>query len=85
MKRAAEISSERFREVFNETCRQGPFRDMIIESSMCKRRRYLLPPLPNDAEDFSKVIAASPFIHLYPETVKHDGAVAIGKLPKTES
>ena len=81
MKRAAETSSERLREVFNETCREDPFRNMIsfqeIESSMCKRRRCLLPSLPKDATDFSEVIVASPFRHLYRGTVKHDGAVAV--------
>ena len=29
LKRAAETSSERLREVFNETCREDPFRNMI--------------------------------------------------------
>ena len=48
-----------------------------IESSKCKRRRCLLRPLPKDAGDFSKVIVASPFTHLYRGTVKHDGAVAV--------
>ena len=71
LKRAAETSSERLREVFNETCREDPLKNMItfqqIESSMCKRRRCLFPPLPKDAEDFSKLIVASPFTHLYRE------------------
>ena len=48
-----------------------------IESSMCKRRRCLFPPLPKDAEDFSKLIVASPFTHLHRGTVNHDGAVAV--------
>ena len=81
LKRAAETTSERLREVFNETCREDPLKKMIsfqqIESSMFKRRRCLFPPLPKDAEDFSKLIVASPFTHLYRGTVIHDGAVAV--------
>ena len=81
LKRAAEISSERLREVFNETCREEPFNNMVtfrhIESSMCKRRRRLLPPLPKDAGDFTQLIVKSPFAHLYRGSVNHDGAVAV--------
>ena len=81
MKRAAETSSERLRQVFNETCREDPdnisvtFRQM--ENSMCKRRRKLLPPLPMNPEDFCHLIPDSQFVHLCKGSVNNDGAYAI--------
>ena len=84
LKRAAETSSERLREIFNETCQEDPLKNMIsfqqIESSMCKRRRYLFQPLPKDAEDFSKLTVASPFTHLYRGIVNHDGVLTLYNL-----
>ena len=81
LKRAAETSSERLRQVFNETCREDPanisvtFRQM--ESSMCKRRRKLFPPLPLNPEDFCQLIPDSPFVHLFKGSVNSGGAYAV--------
>ena len=81
LKRAAETSSERLRQVFNETCRQDPAKISVtfrqMESSMCKRRRKLLPPLPLNPENFCHLIPDSPFVHLFKGSVNSDGAYAV--------
>ena len=67
--------------MFNETCREDPanisvtFRQM--ESSMCKRRRKLLPPLPLNPEDFCQLIVDSLFVHLCKRSVNSGGEYAV--------
>ena len=81
LKRAAETSSERLRQVFNETCREDPANISVtsrqMESIMCKRRRKLLPPLPLIPGDFCQVIPDSPFVHLCKGSVNSGGAYAV--------
>ena len=79
MKRSAECDSEKLREVFNNTYWGNPASTLVsfqeIESSMCKRRRKLLPHLPKDIQDFCQLIVESPYSHLYKASVNINGVI----------
>ena len=81
LKRAVDDSSDRLREVFNETCRNDPCSSLVtfrqMESSICKRRRKMYPRLPLDPEDLCQLIHDSPFVHLYRGSVCSEGSYTV--------
>ena len=58
IKRAAAVSTDNLREVFNDECRNSSAGSSIsfkqLESTLCKRRRLDLPKLPSSPEEFSQ-------------------------------
>ena len=48
-----------------------------MESSMCKRRRKMFPPLPMDAQDLCQLIIDFPFVHLYRESAYSERSYVI--------
>ena len=47
-----------------------------MESSLCKRRRKMVPPLHLDPQDFCLLIYCSPFVHLYRGFLCSEGSYA---------
>ena len=65
LKRAAAVSTDNLRDIFNDECRSSSVGSSIsfkqLESTLCKRRRLDLPKPPSSSEDFSQILLNSPF------------------------
>ena len=81
IKRAAEVSSENLREVFNTECRNSPGASSLtfknMQSTLSKRRKLQVPKLPSSAEEFDELLAHSPYSSNYRLTIKDGSDIAV--------
>ena len=76
LKRAAETSSDRLRDVFDDTCRNDPEAIQISYRNtrciMSKRRKLQIPGMPKSADEFSELLLHSRFSNIHKVTVRVD-------------
>ena len=81
IKRAAEVSTENLREVFNKECRNSPGASSLtfkmIEKTLSKRRKLQIPKLPSSPEEFDELLVQSLYSGNYRLTVKEGSEVAV--------
>ena len=81
IKRAAELSTDNLREVFNIECRdsqEGSFLTLKkLESTLVKRRRLQLPKLPSTPEDLDELLLNSPYSSNHRVTIREGNEVAV--------
>ena len=81
IKRKAENSTTKLRELFNECCRESDAASSVtfrsLESSMYKRRRILQPKLPSSALEFDSFMQESQYYTNHIQTIIYKDQVAV--------
>ena len=79
LKRAAETSSDRLRDIFNDTCRNHQEAASISYRNtrciMSKRRMLQIPGMPKTAVEFSQLLVYSRYSYMHKATVCVDNSV----------